>query len=646
MLDKLSELSDEEISQLQADILSQFETVEGEEQTPQSVAAMTSLADANDAVKGEVAAREANAQALVSQAAEASSRIKGEEPSAVENETPAEDATEPAEELATAPEAPIEAPAEEITEEVVPEATTEEVAASAVDAPVETPADAPVEGTPADDESAETPAEEEVEDPKKLDEMSSATDATAPTESADVTALSTEVSESSELTTTDAQPEQKEQEAPVTAAVTDPATIEVPEDHTPAIIASASTSIPVSITAGADIAGFTAGADLVDMQGVAKAVLARLHSSRNVNSGDGEQHIVASFSTQYPEERSLTASAPENWAKIQAVVGPEALMASGGFQAPLEVKYDIFGFGTDVRPVRDSLTKFQANRGGIRYIVPPVLANYADAVGLWTAANDIALTTPTTKAKLVVSAASEATDTTDAVTLQMQFGNSVTRAYPELVTRHNELALIQHARFAEQKLLANIGAASTAVTSTSLIGVARDFLVQLGRAAAAYRSRHRLDATNSLRVIAPAWVRDAMTADLALQMPGDSALAVVAEIEGYIAARNVSVTWTVDGDVFGSQSAAALLEFPDTFVWYIFAEGTFLFLDGGNLDLGIVRDSSLVGTNDYIMFSETFEKAVKIGIESLKVTSTISVNGVAAALRDTTGGATAAAIEY
>ena len=70
-----------------------------------------------------------------------------------------------------------------------------------------------------------------------------------------------------------------------------------------------------------------------------------------------------------------------------------------------------------------------------------------------------------------------------------------------------------------------------------------------------------------------------------------------------------------------------------------------MFLDGGTLDLGIIRDSTLVGTNDYKMFVETFEGVAKVGVESLKVTSTINVNGVAAALRDTTGGATAAAIE-
>ena len=64
------------------------------------------------------------------------------------------------------------------------------------------------------------------------------------------------------------------------------------------------------------------------------------------------------------------------------------------------------------------------------------------------------------------------------------------------------------------------------------------------------------------------------------------------------------------------------------------------------MDLGIIRDSTLVGTNDYKMFVETFEGIAFVGVESLAVTSTIAVNGTAAALRDTTGGAAAAAIEF
>ena len=222
----------------------------------------------------------------------------------------------------------------------------------------------------------------------------------------------------------------------------------------------------------------------------------------------------------------------------------------------------------------------------------------------------------------------------------------MTRAYPELIARHNELALVQHAREAEQYLISKIEAASTAVTAGTLIGFGRDFLIAVRKAAVAYRSRHRIAQTTQLKAIIPDWVYDAMAADLALNMPGDGNLAVSrSEIEGYLGQLNVTLVASPDITVFGSQGTAALLEFPDSFKWYLFAEGTFLFLDGGTLDLGIIRDSSLVGTNDYKMFIETFEGIANVGIESLVITQTVNVNGVAAALRDTTGGATAAAIE-
>jgi hypothetical protein len=136
-----------------------------------------------------------------------------------------------------------------------------------------------------------------------------------------------------------------------------------------------------------------------------------------------------------------------------------------------------------------------------------------------------------------------------------------------------------------------------------------------------------------------------MAADLAISMPGDSTLNAYGEIDAYIASRNINITYHIDA-FDGAQSTGAMNEFADTFVWYMFAEGTYLFLDGGTLDLGVIRDSTLVGSNDYKMFVETFEGVAKVGVEGLVVTSTISVNGVAAALRDTTGGATAAAIEY
>jgi hypothetical protein len=696
-MDQLAELGDDQVVELQSSILKQFELVEKEDPTPQTVDAMTSLADMLDGVRNEVKRREAAAIELAQRATEAASRVYGQDGEKEEENMEAK--TEEAPMAEEAPVAPMteEAPAEEAPVSDTPAPMEEE---KKMDEAAEMPV-APEKETPSDMEEDEKKKEEktmteasteagkntefstesQIETPAPVAvveepvvaaaEESVAPAATEEAPTAEVASAEAPVAEAVAETVVDApvsaeasvetvegaeasiqetstqasEPTlvQENMEAPVTAAANaDNLNIEVPADRRPT---SRTSAAPVAITAGADIPGYTAGSPLDNMNVVAEAMAKRLHGLRRVNGGDGEQHIVASVTTSFPEDRTLTQDAESNWAKINAVTSPEALVASGGHAAPFETKYDIFGLGTTARPVRDALPRFQADRGGIRFVTPPVLSSYGNAVGVWTNAIDTAPGTEV-KASLTVSAAAEQTVATDAVTLQLQFGNLMTRAYPELIARHNELGLIQHAREAEQNLLSKIGTASTAVTTTSLIGFGRDFLVQLGRAAAAYRSRHRLEVDAPLRAIIPGWVKDAMVADLTLAMPGDSTLNAYAEIDGYVASRGVTLSASLDQNVFGSQGTAALLEFADSFTWYLFAEGSFLFLDGGTLDLGIIRDSTLVGTNDYKMFVETFEGIAFIGVEALAITSTISINGVAAALRDTTGGATAAAIEY
>jgi hypothetical protein len=670
-LDSLADLADEQVGELQSEIVSQFEAVEGEEPTPETVDAMTSLADSLDVVRGELARREALAEQLAAQAAEATARVKGvpeetgEEMAMTEEEMPVvEDA--PMEEIPSE-EAPVEeVPAEETPAEEMGTEYMEEV-------PVE-------DAVPAEeDEAEETPEEEMKEDEAVKASAELSTDDTVSTSQEEGTELSTEsttdavvveeatVASAAEGTEapveetpqeTSIAQEVQEEQATVTAAAEQP--FEAPADRQPVL--QVSEAAPVAITAGADIPGYTAGSTINDMYEVASAMEKRIHSLRRVNGGDGEQHIVASVTTQFPEDRILTTDAESNARKIAAVSGPEALVASGGHSAPFEVKYDIFSIGsTAVRPLRDALPRFQADRGGIRYIVPPTFANvtsntttYSDAVGIWTSANDSAETpSPAAKLSKTIAAASETTAQTDAVTLQLQFGNLMTRAYPELIARHNELALVQHAREAEENLVSKIASGSTAVTTTNLIGFGRDFLVQVRRASVAYRSRHRLDPKARLKAVIPFWVYEAMAADLTLSMPGDGTLSISeSEINGYLANSNVDVVPVMDntGSSLANsfnmfQDAAALNEFPDTFRWFLFAEGTFLYLDGGTLDLGIIRDSTLVGTNDYKMFVETFEGLAKVGIESLAITSTISINGAAAALRDTTGNTAAATIE-
>ena len=135
-----------------------------------------------------------------------------------------------------------------------------------------------------------------------------------------------------------------------------------------------------------------------------------------------------------------------------------------------------------------------------------------------------------------------------------------------------------------------------------------------------------------MRWFAPAWIKQWLVADLVNsqfdRFSRDEAgvIAMLRELGG------IEPSFTLDGEtgqgqIFGAQAAGALLTFPSTITHYLFPEGSFLFLDGGELELGIVRDSVLNSTNDYQIFGETFENVAFVGVESLRITSTLCPAG-------------------
>lgn len=626
-LDRLGDLSPEELQALQDQIVTEFGTLSesvGDNPTREAVDAMNELADANDVVVGEQGRRVAEAAELATAAEAAISRFNAEGDATAEGET---DISEVSEETGE----------EELSATKTDEEEEEE-------APVadEAPADeVEIEEAPADEE-------EDEDEKKKLKEFSSeeattvaaeaVTEAPAEAEAAveeapeAESAPETPIENVEEVSTEDSNTESSEE--PVTASNTPE--FEAPEELRPTPKATA----PMVITAGADLPGITAGSELSSISDVAQAILTRKHGMGRTSGGDGEQHSVAQFSTTFPSERYLTANDIEgNRAKVNAVVSPEAIIAAGGLTAPVETSYDIFELGeTSVRPVKDALAVFGADRGGIRFMTPPVLADLEGAVSVWTMQDDIDASTPEApnpvKPCLRVAAGVEVTVYTDAIPLCLTFGNLGARAYPELVERHIQLGMVQHARFSEIRLLTRIGALSTPVTAPSELGAARDIFVQLEQAASAYRSRYRLDPKAPLRVLFPEWFKNALRADLTKQLPGDGRDGTFnlaeAEINKWFSTRNINVSWFLDGEtgqIFGAQSAGALLGFPSNVIWYLFSEGTFLFLDGGTLDLGLVRDSTLNGTNDYKIFLENFEGVAKVGVESLRVTSALAIKG-------------------
>lgn len=410
----------------------------------------------------------------------------------------------------------------------------------------------------------------------------------------------------------------------------------------PRVVQPRQSAPQLSLVAAANVPGITAGEPLNSMGDLGQAFSSAFQATRGYR-GPRTKIPVARAVVSFPDDRLLDGNLSENQRKINAVTSQEALVAAGGICAPSGVRYDLPTLGSEARPVRDgAMARFGADRGGIRTLPPPVITDLAGAVDVWTEANDRnpGSDGPATKPCLTVNCPDEDETLVEAITRCLRFGNFRARYFPEQISAWTDLAAVNHARLAENQLLATIGAGSTQVTTGQLLGAMRDVLAALDRIVAAFRSRHRTDVDFPLRFVAPAWLVQMLMTDLARELPGATAerLATArADIERFLANRNVNTTWTLDGEagqIFGAQGDGPLIGWPSTVVTYLYPEGSWLFLDGGMLDLGLIRDSVLNDTNDFEMFAETFEGAHFHGIESFRLTMDLCPDGATSATVD------------
>ena len=430
--------------------------------------------------------------------------------------------------------------------------------------------------------------------------------------------------------------------APVTVTELAPAT--APATAEPVAAAASNTRV----FAGADIAGFPTGYEFKDGTEFGKAMAKRIDTVMRMRGGDGEKVVIASLErTDIPADRVLTAGDPfANWAKIEEITHPDAITASGGCCAPLVTKYDLFDCGgVTSRPVRDALVGFKADRGGIRFYKGPALADVQGSLGFWTCDDDNAADAEdpqTWKVCARIDCPPEQTAELQAITMCLTFGVLQTRIFPEVAIANNKLAMVAQARLADSALLAQIKAGSLAITdSGSPLGAVRDLMDSISRAVYYYRDRYRLDKNVKLRAILPQWLPLVLRGDI-IKGPFDghepSQFFGLSEdeIASFFSNLGVNPTWALDsptpnvrGGGFLAAATTALPAWPTSVEWALFPEGTWLFLDGGSLDLGVVRDSTLVRVNDYMQFSETFEATANIGCESMWITSAIDVTGKA-----------------
>lgn len=403
------------------------------------------------------------------------------------------------------------------------------------------------------------------------------------------------------------------------------------------------------LVASANAPDLAAGSRITTRPQLAEAFLSAYEATKGYRHGPRVKIKIARAGQEnaeglYGPERFLGRDPGLNHQRIEAAAGELAIMRAGGFDAvtasggicaPTPVRYDLPIIGTDERPVRDSaLVRFGADRGGVRVLPPPLLEDLNGAVDVWDEANDRNPTDPTVKPCLTVTCPNDTESLVAAITKCLEIGNFRARYFPEQVESWMRLAAVNHARVAETRLLGQIGAASTQVTTGQLLGTIPDVLAALDRATAIISSVNRVSRNFPMRFVFPFWLYNQMRTDEARRLPGatpDERYAInESQINSWFAARNVTPTPIMDGEtgqVFGRQGDAPMIGWPSRVITYLYPDGSHLFLDGGTLDLGIVRDSTLNSTNDLQMFAETFEGHVFHGVESWRISMDVCPDG-------------------
>lgn len=396
----------------------------------------------------------------------------------------------------------------------------------------------------------------------------------------------------------------------------------------PAPSASRLPSEPAAVlTAAAGLDGIRGGQplDRISLAEAMRTVARRLGPPAKSENGIEQRFFVAQANFPYPDERRLMPGELDvNAQKIQRVIpdgitglkGNKVLTASGGLCAPLENIYTMPNFAVDDRPVKDALPSFQADRGGVSVPEATVIGDIDDAISTITADEDVSGTFTKSCQDL------ECPDYTDvAVTVLAhcrEYGNLNARAWPEKIAHENDLTMAALARTAESYLLDRIKAQSIQVTSSTTLGAFVDFVDSMVRAAAAIRYRLRMNPNTNFRAIMPAWVPDLLVDDT-IRTQFAERFASQARVRQLLGAYGINASYYLDTPSSGtsqgwaSEAAGTLDAFPADVQYALFPEGAFLHLDGGSLDLGIVRDSTLNSTNDFQIFGEIFENVVRIG---------------------------------
>jgi hypothetical protein len=355
----------------------------------------------------------------------------------------------------------------------------------------------------------------------------------------------------------------------------------------------------MTLTAAADVPGFSTGAALADLNDVTTAVLNRARSfpssPQGIEGAPMSRYGVAMLRREFPENLIASGNNDQevmDTASREARLEGGSLVAAGGWCAPSQTLYD-FCEGETSEGLID-LPEFQVTRGGVRTTPGPDFATlYANTGFTQTEAQAIA---GTVKPCYEVVCPAFTETRLDVVGLCIKVPILTNAAYPELVNRFTSGTLVAHEHWKNARVIGKmVTIAGTARTFTGIGSTVQDAMSALELIANQRRETYRLSFNRTIEVVVPYWVKSVFRDDLAARNGVGVGAITDAEIAAHFSVRNLAVQYVYDWQTLTLTDEV----YPSTFQALVYPSGTFVKGVSDVINLSAVYDAASLAVNTY-----------------------------------------------
>lgn len=306
-------------------------------------------------------------------------------------------------------------------------------------------------------------------------------------------------------------------------------------------------------------------------------------------------------------------SADDQFALIQKVAQESrlpggSLVAAGGWCAPSEQIWSFCELETMDGLL--SIPEMVAKRGGVTWTPGPQLAELLAASDFGFIQTETQAEAGTAKPCFNITCPDWDEVRLDAIGFCIRAGILTNSAYPELVKRFLQLAVIAHARRVNATTIARISAAIGAATVFAPVGgvnasAVADVLAAAELNAIRIRETHAMAENASVEAVFPIWALAPLRAELSRRTGVDLINVTNAMLIGWFRERMVNPQFVRDyqsinsGATSTAGGTAGWTDFPDTLEFMMYPAGAFVRLGTDVIDLDAMYDSTLLGQNTY-----------------------------------------------